>query len=862
MKQDEANAKAAVDQADGEVNKAQNALNTANDAADRAKTDYENADLDAKSKASVLEDKKKAASAADEKNRVAQEQANQDAAKRQAALDAAKKAAQAIIEKQKADAEAKIKAMLDLAKDSDGNVDGDVNNAAKSELAKINQDYEKAQKAISGAKDSSELSDGKNAFDTNSSVDVVKNKLSEKTNTDQQKEAAKAAIKHKTEEAQKSLDNLDGLDEKAKALVQDKVKADAKKANDVIENQVAGLDHVFDGGNHDTDSLVDIVNNTNFDKDVQDAKDKVKAFADALKKSQDKVKNESARQQGQIDNMDNISQTDKDAAKEKVRAEEKKTLDKVNASTSADDIQAKEDDGLSFKMDTDSIFDDLNKQDSLEKQKKDATDLIDQDIDVKKASIDSMNNLSDGEKSKAKDDLDKEAKRAKNQINGSHDKDDLTNNFENGSYEKNASGIIDGVGNNESLYKQKVKAMDAVDEDADARKVEIDAMDKLSADDKEKAKFEIDYYATEAKDKIDDSIDADALIKQGAESTFPSHRDAIMDKIAKQPSMDQQKASAKDAIDRDATAKKNAIDKMDNLSSKEKQKAKEDLDKAVIKDKAAVDGAKKKADIDAMKTLTKDQKEKAKAKIDAAAEENKAAIDHTVNKDKLTDQIDDPTFDNQVQKVDEQMASNGSIDDQKAKIQKQMEDALAKAKAQIDRDPTLSEDEKAAQKASLDQNWAQKKAALMNAEDADALFLEKEAAMDLFEDVHLSGLSLNQQKQVAKDKVAARVAAMKKAIENDMNLTHLKKELRLKMLDKVQSDFFEKLDQAESTDAIRDLLTNFEDALSAAQDGHLTALPEAGKRANLSNVLTEIMLGMTATLTSLAYFATKKRDQG
>lgn len=146
----------------------------------------------------------------------------------------------------------------------------------------------------------------------------------------------------------------------------------------------------------------------------------------------------------------------------------------------------------------------------------------------------------------------------------------------------------------------------------------------------------------------------------------------------------------------------------------------------------------------------------------------------------------------------------------------------------------------------------------MQAEDADVLSFEKEAVMDLFEDVHLSGLSLDEQKDAAKNKVMA----MKQVIEKDLNLTHFKKELRLKMLDKVQSDFFAKLEKAESTDDIRGLLMAFEEALSSAQDGHLTALPEAGKREGLANMLTEVILGVMAAMTSVAYFATKKRNEG
>lgn len=997
LKKDASDKKEAADRAGIAANDAAQAAETAAQNAETAKTNADNAANAAKGTAATLTDKEAAAKNADSANTAAQEKAAKDDAKRREALETAKKAAQAAIDKQKADAEKKVKAMLDLAKDTNGTIDSDVQKKATDELKKIDEDYQKAKTGISSAQDSDSVANSKNDFNANGAVDSVKDELNnKKSSIEDQKQAAKDALKKKIADANDSLDKLDGLDEQSKAIVKDKLKADANKAKDDIENRVAGLDKLVDGGKHDTDSLVDIVNNTNFDQDVQDAKNKVKQFADALKKAEDKVKNESNDQQARIDRMDNISSADKEKAKEKVRAAERDALAKVDASTSADDIKAKEADGHSFRMETDNVFADLNNQESLDNQKKELIGLIEQDASLKKDAINGMDNLSQSEKSQAGKSLDKEAERVIKKLDGSKTKDELTQNFQNDQYEKNAAEILEGVGKNDSLYKQKVKGMNAVDADADALKAEIDALDKLSKDDKEKAKADIDSAATKAKDKIDDSSDTDTLIKNGLEATFPAARDRIKENVAQKPSLADQKSEAKAAIDRDAEAKKSSIDGMDNLSTKEKAKAKADLDAAVLKDKAAVDGAKnkdalvvqksadsygdnvknvdddvkktpslddqkkaskqqidddadqhkeninamdklakdekkkagqtideaadkakkgidatddkdqlnvrnddttysdavkdisdkidaipsladqkeaakadvdkvaaeKKAAIDKMKNLTKDQKNKAKAAIDAAAEKNKAAIDTTVNKDKLTDQIDDPTFDDQVQKVDEQMASNGSVDDQKASVAKQMEDALEKAKARIDRDPTLSAEQKASQKAALDQNWSQKKAALMQAEDADVLSFEKEAVMDLFEDVHLSGLSLDEQKDAAKNKVMARVMAMKQVIEKDLNLTHFKKELRLKMLDKVQSDFFAKLEKAESTDDIRGLLMAFEEALSSAQDGHLTALPEAGKREGLANMLTEVILGVMAAMTSVAYFATKKRNEG
>ena len=263
-------------------------------------------------------------------------------------------------------------------------------------------------------------------------------------------------------------------------------------------------------------------------------------------------------------------------------------LDRVDQATTPEAVQTIVDEATN-KAEVDNALDQAKKLDELNKAKKDA-----------KAEIDADTNIPEDKKNEAKDAIDKAT-----------DKEDIDK-------------IVEEAKNEGKTEEEKKKALD---DTKDAAKDEVDKLDNLSQEEKDKYKKD-----------IDDATDKDAVNKTLEEAK----------------AKDKENSDSK-SLDKAKEDAKKIIDELNNLTPDEKTKAKEEIDNAT--DKAAVDKVvenaknndKEKSDaktldeakenakkaIDELKNLTKEEKETAKKLVDEA--KDKETIEKIVKEAKAKD---------------------------------------------------------------------------------------------------------------------------------------------------------------------------------------------------------------------------------
>ncbi|WP_153055412.1 DUF1542 domain-containing protein, partial [Streptococcus suis] len=399
------------------------------------------------------------------------------------------------------------------------------------------------------------------------------------------------------------------------------------------------------------------------------------------------VENQAAAAKEAIDNNPNLSEAEKKAAKDAVDAEVAKANDAIDKAKTPAEAQTAEDNGVKA-IDAE----------ELAAAKQDAKNKIDEDVKAAKEAIDNDPNLSEDEKQTFKDAVDEAAQTAKGEI------DKAKTPAEAQTAEKAGTAAIA----EDVVEAAKQDAKNKIDEDVKAAKEAIDNDPNLSEDEKQTFKDAVDEAAQTAKGEIDK-----AKTPAEAQTAEEAGTAAIAEDV-----LDAAKQDAKNKIDEDVKAAKEAIDNNPNLSEDEKKGFKDAVD---------TEAAKAVADI-----------EKATTPADAQKAE-----------------------DNGVKAIDaEELAA--AKQDAKNKIAKDVE----AAKDAIDKDPNLSEDEKKGFKDAVDTEAAKAVADIEKATTpAEAQTAEEAGTAAIAEDV------LDAAKQDAKNKIAKDVEAANAAIESNPNLS-------------------------------------------------------------------------------------------
>ncbi|HEM5229293.1 TPA: DUF1542 domain-containing protein [Streptococcus suis] len=451
-----------------------------------------------------------------------------------------------------------------------------------------------------------------------------------------EKAIAKEEIKAAAEDAKAAIDANDNLTDAEKQAAKDAVDAEVAKANEAID-KAATADAV------DAATLVG-------EKAV--AKEELKAAAEDAKKA--------------IDANDNLTDAEKQAAKDAVDAEVAKANDAIDAATKADEVETA----------------------TLAGEKAVAKEEVKAAAEDAKKAIDANDNLTPEEKAAAKEAVDAEVAKANDAIDAATKADEVET---------------------ATLVGEKAVAKEELKAAAEDAKAAIDANDNLTPEEKAAAKAAVDAEVAKANDAIDAATKADEV----ETATLAGEKAVAKEEL---------KAAAEDA--------KKAIDANDNLTPEEKAAATKAVDAEVAKANEAIDAATK---ADEVETATlAGEKAVAKEEVKAAAEDAKKAIDANDNltdaekqaaKDavdaelaKANDAIDAATKADEVdvatlagEKAVAKEALKAAAEDAKKAIDaakqgaknKLMEEA-DKAKAAIDANPNLTPEEKAAAKAEID----------------------------------------------------------------------------------------------------------------------------------------------------------------
>ena len=342
----------------------------------------------------------------------------------------------------------------------------------------------------------------------------------------------------------------------------------------------------------------------------------------------------------EIDLIEDATIEEKEVAKvkvDKIVTEAKNNINQATTNSSVDDAQ---NEGITA---INAVIPEVVK-------KSDARDTIDEVARIKKAAIDQTPDATVEEKEAAIAKIDQEVTKAKEQIHQALKNENVD------TAKINGTNFINAI---QPEITKKIKAREAIDEVARAKKEAIDRIQDATTEEKEAAKAKVDQAVTEAKGHINEAINNSGVDETKTNGTTTIN--AIQPEIIK-------KSEARQAIDDVAKAKKEAIDQTPDATTEEKEAAKAKVDQAVTEAKAHINEAITNSDVDEAKTngtntinaiqpdvlkksearqaidnevinkkteidnnvdATIEEKEAAKSKVDEAAVEAKNNINHT-----------------------------------------------------------------------------------------------------------------------------------------------------------------------------------------------------------------------------------------
>ena len=512
------------------------------------------------------------------------------------------------------------------------------------------------------------------------------------------KPAAKKAIDDALKVKNDAIDANNDLtaEEKAKAKEDAKAKADAAKQ--AIDN--ATTNDAVTQAKTDGATSVDSVNPTPVAKPA--AK---KAIDDALK-----AKNDA------IDANNDLTAEEKTAAKADAKAKADAAKQAIDNATTNDAVTQAKTDGATS----------VGSVNPTPVAKPAAKKAIDDALKAKSNAIDANNDLTDEEKTAAKQEAQDKATAAKQAIDNATTNDAVTQ------AKNDGATSVDSV-NPTPVAKPAAKK--AIDDALKAKNDAIDANNDLTAEEKAKAKEDAKAKADAAKTAIDNAT-TNAAVEQAKTDGATS-----VDSVNPTPVA---KPAAKKAIDDALKAKNDAIDANNNLTDEEKAKAKEDAKAKADAAKTAIDNATTNAGVE-------------QAKTDGATSVD-SVNPMPVAKPAAKKAVDDALAD----KIKAIEANNDLTDEEKTAAKQEAQDKATAAKQAIDNATTNAGVDQAKANGTTEVNNVNPtpvaKPAAKKAID-DALKV-KEAAIDANNDL------TDEEKAAAKQEAQDKAAAAKTAIDN------------------------------------------------------------------------------------------------
>ncbi|VHC60808.1 extracellular matrix binding protein [Streptococcus pyogenes] len=572
---------------------------------------------------------------------------------------------------------------------------------------------------------------------------------------------------------------------------------------------------------------------------INDARDKGVATIDAVHKAGQDL---GARKSGQVAKLEEAAKATKDkisadptlTSKEKeeqskaVNAELKKAIEAVNAADTADKV----DDALGK-----GVIDIKNQHktgDPVVARREAHGKQLDRVAQETKDAIEKDPTLTTEEKAKQVKDVDAAKERGMAKLNEAKDADALDKAYGEGVTDiKNQHKSGDPIETRRGLHNK------SIDEVAQATKDAITADTTLTEAEKETQRGNVDKEATKAKEELAKAKDADALDKaygDGVTSIKNQHKSGDPIEARRglhNKSIDEVAQATKDAITADTTLTEAEKETQRGNVDKEATKAKEELAKAkdadaldkaygdgvtsiknqhksgkgldVRKDehKKALEAVAKRvtAEIEADPTLTPEVREQQKAEVQKELELATDKIAEAKDADEA-----DKAYGDGVTAIENAHVIGKGIEARKDLAKKDLAEAVAKTKALIIEDKTLTDDQRKEQLSGVDTEYAKGIENIAAAKDAAGV---DKAYSDGVRDIlaqYKEGQNLDDRRNAAKEFLLKEADKVTKLINDDPTLTHDQKVDQINKVEQAKLDAIKSVDDAQTADDINDAL--------------------------------------------------------
>ncbi|HFD1941132.1 TPA: DUF1542 domain-containing protein [Streptococcus pyogenes] len=690
-------------------------------------------------------------------------------------------------------------------------------------VAKINGDdtLDKATKEAQVKEADKALAAGKDAITKADDADKVGAAVTEHT--------PKIKAAHKTGDLKKSQEEantaLDKAAEKEREEINNDITLTAKDKEQQLKEVETALTKAKD--NVKAAKTADAIN---------DARDKGVATIDAVHKAGQDL---GARKSGQVAKLEEAAKATKDkisadptlTSKEKeeqskaVDAELKKAIEAVNAADKVDDALGK------------GVIDIKNQHktgDPVEARREAHGKELDRVAQETKGAIEKDPTLTTEEKAKQVKDVDAAKERGMAKLNEAKDADALDKAYGEGVTDiKNQHKSGDPV---EARREAHGKELDRV---AQETKDAIEKDPTLTTEEKAKQVKDVDAAKERGMAKLNEAKNADELDKaygEGVTDIKNQHKSGDPIEARRglhNKSIDEVAQATKDAITADTTLTEAEKETQRGNVDKEATKAKEELAKAkdadaldkaygdgvtsiknqhksgkgldVRKDehKKALEAVAKRvtAEIEADPTLTSEVREQQKAEVQKELELATDKIAEAKDADEA-----DKAYGDGVTAIENAHVIGKGIEARKDLAKKDLAEAVAKTKALIIEDKTLTDDQRKEQLLGVDTEYAK---GIENIDAAkDAAGVDK-AYSDGVRDIlaqYKEGQNLDDRRNAAKEFLLKEADKVTKLINDDPTLTHDQKVDQINKVEQAKLDAIKSVDDAQTADAINDAL--------------------------------------------------------
>ncbi|SQF21098.1 extracellular matrix binding protein [Streptococcus pyogenes] len=572
---------------------------------------------------------------------------------------------------------------------------------------------------------------------------------------------------------------------------------------------------------------------------INDARDKGVATIDAVHKAGQDL---GARKSGQVAKLEEAAKATKDkisadptlTSKEKeeqskaVDAELKKAIEAVNAADTADKV----DDALGKGV-TD-IKNQHKTGNPVEARREAHSKELDRVAQETKGAIEKDPTLTTEEKAKQVKNVDAAKERGMAKLNEAKNADELDKAYGEGVTDiKNQHKSGDPIEARRGLHNK------SIDEVAQATKDAITADTTLTEAEKETQRGNVDKEATKAKEELAKAKDADELDKaygEGVTDIKNQHKSGDPIEARRglhNKSIDEVAQATKDAITADTTLTEAEKETQRGNVDKEATKAKEELAKAkdadaldkaygdgvtsiknqhksgkgldVRKDehKKALEAVAKRvtAEIEADPTLTPEVREQQKAEVQKELELATDEIAEAKDADEA-----DKAYGDGVTAIENAHVIGKGIEARKDLAKKDLAEAVAKTKALIIEDKTLTDDQRKEQLSGVDTEYAK---GIENIDAAKNAAGVDKAYSDGVRDIlaqYKEGQNLDDRRNAAKEFLLKEADKVTKLINDDPTLTHDQKVDQINKVEQAKLDAIKSVDDAQTADAINDAL--------------------------------------------------------